>query len=85
MTTVGTMMPAFSELARGVRRLVAPNPSMMTGPGTNTYLFGVNEVAVLDPGPLIDNHLQMIRDVAGAPYQSRTCNPYAPGPFAGRQ
>jgi len=60
-------MPAFSELGAGVRRLVAPNPSVMTGPGTNTYLFGEKEIAVLDPGPLIDEHIETIRRTAGAP------------------
>ncbi|MEL7185069.1 MAG: MBL fold metallo-hydrolase [Pseudomonadota bacterium] len=67
MTAFGPEMPAYTELAKGVRRLVAPNPSMMTGPGTNTYLFGVNEVAVLDPGPVIDRHLDEIEARAGAP------------------
>lgn len=67
MTTFGPDMPAFTQLAPGVRRLVAPNPSMMTGPGTNTYLFGIEEVAVLDPGPVIDSHLQIIQEIAGAP------------------
>lgn len=60
-------MPAFSELGPGVRRLVAPNPSMMTGPGTNTYLFGTEQVAVLDPGPVIESHIEMIQKFAGAP------------------
>lgn len=60
-------MPVLSELAPGVRRLVAPNPSMMTGPGTNTYLFGSNEVAVLDPGPVIKSHIERIQEIAGAP------------------
>jgi glyoxylase-like metal-dependent hydrolase (beta-lactamase superfamily II) len=60
-------MPPFSELGPGLRRLVAPNPSMMTGPGTNTYLFGSREVAVLDPGPVIDSHLETIQQVAEAP------------------
>ena len=60
-------MPAFSELAPGIRRLLAPNPSIMTGPGTNTYLLGTAEVAVLDPGPLIDSHVERIQEVAGAP------------------
>jgi glyoxylase-like metal-dependent hydrolase (beta-lactamase superfamily II) len=41
----------ITELAPGVRRLIAPNAGMMTGPGTNTYLLGVDEVAVVDPGP----------------------------------
>ena len=50
-----------------MRRLVAPNPSMMTGPGTNTYLFGSEAVAVLDPGPVIESHLETIQQIAGAP------------------
>jgi glyoxylase-like metal-dependent hydrolase (beta-lactamase superfamily II) len=60
----GASLPSFAELAPGIRRLVAPNPSMMTGPGTNTYLFGSDEVAVLDPGPVIDSHLQAIEAAA---------------------
>ena len=67
MTDFGPAMPAYSELAPGIRRIVAPNPSMMTGPGTNTYLFGRTEVAVLDPGPIIESHLRMIQQKAGAP------------------
>jgi glyoxylase-like metal-dependent hydrolase (beta-lactamase superfamily II) len=43
-----------------VRRLVAPNPGVMTGPGTNTYLLGNDEVAVLDPGPAIPAHIDAI-------------------------
>jgi len=54
-------------LAIGVRRLVAPNPSLMTGPGTNTYLLGTERVAVVDPGPPIDSHLDAIIAEAGAP------------------
>ena len=48
-----------------VRRIVAPNPGVMTGPGTNTYLLGDNEVAVLDPGPAIPEHVDAILDTAG--------------------
>src|SRR5690606_18149140 len=40
-----------SALSPLVRRIVAPNPGPMTGPGTNTYLVGIDEVAVIDPGP----------------------------------
>src|SRR4051794_40670340 len=43
-----------------VRRIVAPNPGMMTGPGTNTYLVGIDEVAVIDPGPDDEGHLDAI-------------------------
>jgi len=60
-------MEPFAELRPGIRRLVAPNPSMMTGPGTNTYLFGDEAVAVLDPGPWIDSHIERIQEVADAP------------------
>jgi len=48
-----------------VRRLTAPNPGVMTGPGTNTYLLGEEQVAVLDPGPLIDSHVEAILAAAG--------------------
>ena len=65
MTEFGPEMPAFAELAAGIRRIVAPNPSMMTGPGTNTYLIGTSEVAVIDPGPQLDDHIADIRDKAG--------------------
>jgi glyoxylase-like metal-dependent hydrolase (beta-lactamase superfamily II) len=34
-----------------VRKVLAPNPGLMTGPGTNTYLVGRDDVAVIDPGP----------------------------------
>ncbi|MBK6510645.1 MAG: MBL fold metallo-hydrolase [Haliea sp.] len=37
----------------------------MTGPGTNTYLLGDNEVAVLDPGPAIPAHIDAILAAAG--------------------
>lgn len=48
-----------------VRRIVAPNPGMMTGPGTNTYLVGIDEVAVIDPGPDDDRHLEAILGCGG--------------------
>jgi glyoxylase-like metal-dependent hydrolase (beta-lactamase superfamily II) len=46
---------------------VAGNAGMMTGPGTNTYLLGEDEIAVLDPGPDEPPHLKAILDQAGAP------------------
>lgn len=44
----------------GVWRLVAPNPSPMTGPGTNTYLVGGERLVIIDPGPAIPTHLENI-------------------------
>ncbi len=40
-----------------VCRVLAPNPGLMTGPGTNSYLIGQEELVVLDPGPAIDSHV----------------------------
>lgn len=48
-----------------VRRLTAANIGPMTGPGTNTYLVGHKEVAVIDPGPAIDEHIEAILDTCG--------------------
>jgi len=48
----------------GVTRLTAPNPSVMTGPGTNTYLIGHSELVAVDPGPDDAGHLQAIADAA---------------------
>ena len=53
-------------IGRGLRRIVAGNAGMMTGPGTNTYLLGEREVAVVDPGPDDARHLQAILEAAGA-------------------
>lgn len=47
-------------LAPGIRRLRAANPSPLTGSGTNTYLLGGNDLAVIDPGPDLDAHLAAI-------------------------
>ncbi len=53
------------DIAPGVRRIVAGNAGMMTGPGTNTYLIGRREVAVLDPGPDDTRHFDAILQSAG--------------------
>ena len=44
----------------GVLRLTAPNPGLMTGPGTNTYLVGSAEPVVIDPGPADATHTAAI-------------------------
>ncbi len=49
-------------LAPGLRRILAPNPSPMTWRGTNTYLVGDRDLAVIDPGPALGPHLAAILD-----------------------
>src|SRR4029077_2637711 len=49
-----------SALSPLVRRIVAPNPGPFTGAGTNTYLVGIDEVAVIDPGPDDKRHIDAI-------------------------
>lgn len=47
-----------------VRRITAPNPSLMTGAGTNTYILGKGDtLTVLDPGPAISEHIDAILNV----------------------
>ena len=58
---------AVVQLSDKVRRITAPNPGFMTGPGTNTYLLGAGgDVAVIDPGPAIDAHIEAVIKAAGA-------------------
>ncbi len=54
-----------AELVPGVHRIVANNPSMMTFKGTNTYLVGSTELALIDPGPDLPEHIEAIRSAIG--------------------
>ncbi len=45
--------------------ILAPNPSPMTFKGTNTYIIDNGELAVIDPGPLINEHFNNILDLVG--------------------
>lgn len=50
----------IQTLAPALRCLRAPNPSLMTEQGTNTYLLGTRNIAVIDPGPAEPAHLDAI-------------------------
>ena len=63
MTSLDEFNPPVGEamtLTPGLRRIVAPNPSPMTFRGTNTYLVGTSDIAVIDPGPKNTAHLDAI-------------------------
>jgi glyoxylase-like metal-dependent hydrolase (beta-lactamase superfamily II) len=54
-------------VAPGVRRVTAPNPGPFTFHGTNTFLIGDEELAVLDPGPPDEDHIQaLVKAIGGA-------------------
>ncbi|GAA2861602.1 glyoxylase-like metal-dependent hydrolase (beta-lactamase superfamily II) [Aminobacter niigataensis] len=63
--------PAYGEpvpIAEGVVRITANNPGAFTFHGTNTYIIGHDTLAVLDPGPADDAHLEaLIHAIAGRP------------------
>ena len=59
------------EISRPVKNItciLAPNPSPMTFKGTNTYIVGDNELAIIDPGPISDIHFaNIIKVIANRP------------------
>ena len=52
-------------LSGRVRRIVAPNPGPMTGPGTNTYVVGETDLVLVDPGPAVASHVDAILACVG--------------------
>ena len=55
----------ITELSPLVRRITAGNSSVFTGPGTNTYLVGKEEITVIDPGPAMPEHIENIAKACG--------------------
>lgn len=56
----GNLERNLTQLRPHVWRLIAPNPSPLTGPGTNTYLVGGQQIIIIDPGPAHETHLDNI-------------------------
>ncbi|HKI73534.1 MAG TPA: MBL fold metallo-hydrolase [Pseudomonadales bacterium] len=52
----------IQQLTPNIRRVLANNPSGFTFRGTGTYIIGHDEVAVIDPGPLMDDHIEALKD-----------------------
>lgn len=55
------------RLSERLRRVLCPNPSMMTGPGTNSYVVGTSDLAVIDPGPDHPDHVARLAAVGARP------------------
>src|SRR4029078_12453439 len=62
------------QLEPGIARVLAHNPSAFTYFGTQSYLVGEREVAVIDPGPNLPEHLDALRvAIAGRPVKAIVC------------
>jgi glyoxylase-like metal-dependent hydrolase (beta-lactamase superfamily II) len=82
--------PAYGEaiaVAPGISRLTVNNPSPFTFHGTNSYVVGRDTLAIIDPGPEDEAHLQaLLKAIAGRPvshiFVSHTHRDHSP--LAGR-
>ena len=63
------------QLLKNVQRLTAPNPGVMTGPGTNSYLVGdpATGYIAIDPGPADAEHLERLWRAAGGDIRMIVC------------
>jgi glyoxylase-like metal-dependent hydrolase (beta-lactamase superfamily II) len=55
----------LEELEPSIARVLAHNPSAFTYYGTQTYLIGTSELAVIDPGPDLPEHLDALEAAIG--------------------
>lgn len=64
----------LEQLEPGIARVLAHNPSAFTYYGTQTYLIGTGEIAVVDPGPDLPEHLDALEaGIAGRPVVAIMC------------
>jgi glyoxylase-like metal-dependent hydrolase (beta-lactamase superfamily II) len=64
----------LEQLEPGIARVLADNPSAFTYYGTQTYLIGNEELAVVDPGPDLDEHVAaLVEAIAGRPVAAICC------------
>ena len=55
----------LDQLEPGIARVLAHNPSAFTYYGTQTYLVGTNQLALIDPGPDLAEHLDALEEAIG--------------------
>ncbi|MGJ7542984.1 MBL fold metallo-hydrolase [Variovorax sp. LT1R16] len=63
------------RLLHNLQRLTAPNPSAMTGPGTNSYIVGdaATGYIVIDPGPRDEGHIARLHAATGGDIRMIVC------------
>lgn len=62
---IGTTRILSMRLSPFVQVVLAPNPGVMTGPGTNTYIFGAGPTYVIDPAVDDGEYLDVVTELAG--------------------
>ena len=65
MSDNNSVIARITKPAANIFRILASNPSPMTYTGTNTYVVDNGEIAVIDPGPKIQEHYDNILEVIG--------------------
>ena len=62
-------------LLKNLMRLTAPNPGVMTGPGTNSYIVGEPDTGyiVIDPGPADADHIERLWRATGGDIRMIVC------------
>jgi glyoxylase-like metal-dependent hydrolase (beta-lactamase superfamily II) len=64
----------LEQVEPGIARVLAHNPSAFTYYGTQTYLVGTDELAVIDPGPDLDEHIEaLVAAIGGRPVVAICC------------
>ena len=64
----------LEQLETGIARVLAHNPSAFTYYGTQSYLIGTNELAVIDPGPDLPEHIDaLVEAIGGRPVAAIMC------------
>ena len=64
----------LEQLEPGIARVLAHNPSAFTYYGTQTYLVGERELAVIDPGPDLPEHVEALEQaIGGRPVAAIMC------------
>ncbi len=65
MSPVDAPYALLEVMEPGIARMLAPNPSPFTFTGTQSYFVGEDEVAVIDPGPDLPEHVAAILGAIG--------------------
>ena len=64
----------LEQVERSIARVLAHNPSAFTYYGTQTYLLGTSELAIIDPGPDLPEHIDALEEaIGGRPVKAIVC------------